>query len=126
MAEIWCYMIPPAAKWYCLGSKPRAISLAVDHFKADVRMQKYRLGNTLVFGGDHILVIWLGALLILDQPFSVGIMFAFLAYKDLFTNRIIAHRPETITSADRVILLQQGTAHNLSVTKGSRVTDAMA
>jgi ATP-binding cassette, subfamily B, bacterial CvaB/MchF/RaxB len=69
-------------------------NLAVDHFNADVRMQKlhilYRLGNTLVFSGEHILVIWLGALLILDQQFSVGMMFAFLAYKDLFTSRIIA------------------------------------
>lgn len=69
-------------------------NLAVDHFNADIRMQKlhilYRLGNGLVFGVEHILVIWLGALLILQQQFSVGMMFAFLAYKDLFSNRVVA------------------------------------
>lgn len=69
-------------------------NLVVDHFNADVRLQKfhilYRMGNGLIFSGEHILVIWLGALLILDHQFSVGMMFAFLAYKDLFTNRVIA------------------------------------
>lgn len=69
-------------------------NLMVDHFNADVRMQKlhilYRFGNGLVFSAEHILVIWLGALLILEQKFSVGMMFAFLAYKDLFSNRVIA------------------------------------
>lgn len=33
------------------------------------------------------------------------------------TRIIIAHRPETIASADRVILLQQGKAQSLSVTR---------
>ncbi len=69
-------------------------NLVVDHFNADIRMQKlhilYRLGNGLVFGGEHIIVIWLGALLVMQQQFSVGMVFAFLAYKDLFTNRVIA------------------------------------
>lgn len=69
-------------------------NLMVDHFNADVRMQKlhilYRFGNGLVFSAEHILVIWLGALLILEQKFSVGMMFAFMAYKDLFSNRVIA------------------------------------
>lgn len=69
-------------------------NLVVDHFNADIRMQKlhilYRAANGLVFSAEHIIVIWLGALLIMEQRFSVGMMFAFLAYKDLFTNRVIA------------------------------------
>lgn len=68
-------------------------NLAVDHCNADVRLQKlhilYRLGNGLVFGLEHILVIGLGAALILQREFSVGMLVAFLAYKDQFSNRVI-------------------------------------
>lgn len=69
-------------------------NLVVDHFNADVRMQKlhilYRVANGLLFSIEHVIVIWLGALLILEKQFSVGMMFAFLAYKDQFSSRIIA------------------------------------
>ncbi|HET8706781.1 MAG TPA: peptidase domain-containing ABC transporter [Pseudomonadales bacterium] len=69
-------------------------NLVVDHFNADVRMQKlhivYRVANGILFSVEHVVVIWLGALLILEKQFSVGMMFAFLAYKDQFSNRIIA------------------------------------
>jgi len=68
-------------------------NLAVNHFNADIAMQKlhilYRAANGLIFSAEHIVVIWLGALLIMDQRFTVGMMFAFLAYKDLFSNRVI-------------------------------------
>lgn len=69
-------------------------NLVVDHFNADIRMQKlhivYRVANGLIFSVEHVAVIWLGALLVLDKQFSVGMMFAFLAYKDQFSGRIIA------------------------------------
>jgi len=69
-------------------------NLVVDHFNADVRVQKlqifYRLSNGLLFSVEHVLVIWLGALLIMEKQFTVGMMFAFLAYKDQFTHRVIA------------------------------------
>ncbi|MCK5792895.1 MAG: peptidase domain-containing ABC transporter [Ketobacter sp.] len=69
-------------------------NLAVNHFNADIAMQKlhilYRGANGLIFSIEHIVVIWLGALLIMDQRFSVGMMFAYLAYKDLFSQRVIA------------------------------------
>ncbi|HVK99533.1 MAG TPA: peptidase domain-containing ABC transporter [Dongiaceae bacterium] len=68
-------------------------NLAVDQVNADVRLQKlhilYRLGNGLVFGLEHILVIGLGASLILQREFSVGMLVAFLAYKDQFSTRVI-------------------------------------
>jgi len=73
--------------------RARFQDLVVDHFNADISLQKlhilYRAANGLVFSSEHIVVIWLGALLIMERQFSVGMMFAFLAYKDLFTNRVI-------------------------------------
>jgi ATP-binding cassette subfamily B protein RaxB len=69
-------------------------NLVVDHFNADVRYQKlqivYRIANSLIFSVENILVIWMGALLILDQYFSVGMLIAFLAYKVQFSSRAIA------------------------------------
>ncbi|MGC1508207.1 peptidase domain-containing ABC transporter [Ketobacter sp.] len=69
-------------------------NLVVDHFNADVRYQKlqivYRIANNLIFSVENILVIWIGALLILDQHFSVGMLIAFLAYKEQFSTRTIA------------------------------------
>ena len=35
-------------------------------------------------------MIWLGALLVLDGRFSVGMLFAFLAYKEQFAQRVAA------------------------------------
>lgn len=67
-------------------------NLMVDHFNAGIRVQKlnmlYRTLNSLLFGVENIAVIWLGALFILDGGFSVGMLFAFMSFKDQFTNRV--------------------------------------
>jgi len=44
--------------------------------------------NQLVFGIERIAVIWIGALLALQNIFSVGMLMAYLAYKDQFSQRI--------------------------------------
>ena len=44
----------------------------------------------LVFGIERIAVIWLGALLVLERAFSVGMLMAYLAYKDQFAARVAA------------------------------------
>ena len=44
--------------------------------------------NGLVFGAERIAVVWLGALLVLDSAFSVGMLFAFMAYKEQFSARV--------------------------------------
>ena len=46
--------------------------------------------SQLVFGVERIAVIWIGALLALDNVFSVGMLIAFLAYKDQFAQRMSA------------------------------------
>ena len=43
-----------------------------------------------MFGLERVAVIWVGALLVLDQRFSVGMLFAFLAYKEQFAQRVSA------------------------------------
>lgn len=44
--------------------------------------------NHLVFGVERILVIWIAALLAIDNYFSVGMLIAYLAYKDQFAERM--------------------------------------
>src|SRR5690606_38459884 len=44
--------------------------------------------NRLVFGGERIAVIWIGALLALSNQFSLGMLIAYLAYRDQFAQRI--------------------------------------
>lgn len=44
-------------------------------------------GSQLVFGVERVLVIWIGANLALQSVFSVGMLIAYLAYKDQFASR---------------------------------------
>ena len=58
------------------GAQPRArrrsLALAV------------RLANLLILGGLTILIVWLGASRVLENAMSVGMLIAFIAYKDQF------------------------------------------
>jgi len=69
-------------------------NLAVDAFNAGVRVQQLRMIftalNGLLFGLADIGVVWLGALLVVDGGFSVGMLFAFISYKSQFTGRMSA------------------------------------
>lgn len=64
----------------------------VEQFNADLRIAKlgvtYHSANTLLFSGERVLVIWLAATLVLDNMFSVGMLFAFISYKDQFSSRM--------------------------------------
>ena len=44
--------------------------------------------SQLLFGLERIAVVWLGARLAMDSVFSVGMLIAYLAYKDQFTARM--------------------------------------
>ncbi|MFG5408047.1 ABC transporter transmembrane domain-containing protein [Piscinibacter sakaiensis] len=50
----------------------------------------FGVGHKLVFGLERIAVVWLGALLVLERNLSVGMLFAFLAYKEQFALRFSA------------------------------------
>ncbi|MBI3284885.1 MAG: peptidase domain-containing ABC transporter [Burkholderiales bacterium] len=63
-----------------------------DQFNAELRIAKlavsYQTANALLFGAERVIVIWLAALAVLDNRFSVGMLFAFISYKDQFSQRM--------------------------------------
>jgi len=67
-------------------------NLVVDTFNAGIRVQKltmlFQALQGALFGVENIAVIWLGATLVLQGRLSVGMLFAFLSYKQQFTARI--------------------------------------
>lgn len=77
------------------GAEPdrgsRFASLVVDATNADVAARRLELGfataHRLLFGLERVAVVAVGALLVLDQRLSLGMLFAFLAYKDQFALR---------------------------------------
>jgi ATP-binding cassette, subfamily B, bacterial CvaB/MchF/RaxB len=68
------------------------MNLLAEQFNAQLRISRlsitYQSANTLLFGVERIVVIWLAALAVLDTKFSVGMLFAFISYKDQFSQRI--------------------------------------
>ncbi|MEO7743807.1 MAG: peptidase domain-containing ABC transporter [Usitatibacter sp.] len=72
--------------------RSRWLNLVVDAVNQDLVSQKLGLGfrsaNGLVFGVERVAIVWLGALLVLDSAFSVGMLFAFMAYKEQFSARV--------------------------------------
>lgn len=67
-------------------------NLMNDTVNRDVWLAKLGLGfnsaSQLVFGIERIAVIWIGAMLALQNVFSVGMLIAYLAYKDQFAGRV--------------------------------------
>ncbi len=70
------------------------LNLLVETINRDLTTQKLRLGfrvaNGLLQGTLTIIVVWMAALLVLENVFSVGMMLAFIAYKSQFSGRISA------------------------------------
>ena len=71
------------------------MNLVVDAMNADIAARKPRADvrrwrNRLVFGLERVLVIWIGALLVMDSALTVGMLFAFVAYKEQFAQRVSA------------------------------------
>jgi ATP-binding cassette, subfamily B, bacterial CvaB/MchF/RaxB len=68
------------------------LNLFVDQINAGLTTQKLNLMfgfvNTLLFGIQNILIIWLGAVLVIEGEFTVGILMAFMAYKNQFGSRV--------------------------------------
>jgi ATP-binding cassette subfamily B protein RaxB len=67
-------------------------NLVVDQTNAGVRVQNVgivqRAANGLIFGVENVLVIWLGAMLVLDGRFTVGMLYAFIGFQLIFLTRI--------------------------------------
>ena len=67
-------------------------NLVVEHINAGVKVQNVgifqRGAGGLIFGLESIIVVWLGALLVMDGIFSVGMLYAFLGFKLVFLTRV--------------------------------------
>ena len=70
----------------------RFMNVVVDAMNATLATRKIDLlltmSNKLVFGIERVAVIWVGALLVMQQSFTVGMLFAFIAFKEQFATRI--------------------------------------
>jgi ATP-binding cassette, subfamily B, bacterial CvaB/MchF/RaxB len=70
------------------------LNALAEQFNSELRVAKlglsYQNANTLLFGVERIIIIWLAALAVMDARFSVGMLFAFISYKDQFSQRIIS------------------------------------
>ncbi|MGS0758097.1 hypothetical protein ACVBEH_27465, partial [Roseateles sp. GG27B] len=67
-------------------------NLVVEQMNAAIVIRRLDLwmgvGHKLLFGIERVAIIWLGALLVLERELSVGMLFAFLAYKEQFSLRL--------------------------------------
>ncbi|MES2073437.1 MAG: peptidase domain-containing ABC transporter [Pseudomonadota bacterium] len=78
------------------GDQRRAgwMNILAEQFNAELRIQQirvsYETAQTLLFGVERVVVLWLAARAVLDQVFTVGMLFAFIAYKDQFSTRVAA------------------------------------
>lgn len=72
--------------------RARWLNLLVETVNRQLVMQRlnllFRSANMLLLGGLGILVVYLAALMILDNVFSVGLLVAFIAYKEMFLRRV--------------------------------------
>ncbi len=70
----------------------RFSSLVVETMNAQLITRKlallFSVVNRLIFGLERVVVIWLGALMVIDDKLSVGMLFAFFAYKETFALRV--------------------------------------
>ena len=74
------------------GRKTRWMNLLADTTNAQVASEKltllFKAANGLIFGLQSVAVVWAGATLVLGGKFSVGMLFAFVAYQEQFKARI--------------------------------------
>ncbi len=50
----------------------------------------YRTAQSVLSGAEHVLIVYLGALAVMEGGFSVGMLLAFVAYRTTFSSRIAA------------------------------------
>lgn len=84
------------------------MSRLADQFNAEVRLAQLTIGvkgaSSVIFGSERIAIIWLAALAVMRSELSVGMVLAFLAYKDQFAQRGAA-------LVDRFLQLRMLTLH---------------
>lgn len=68
------------------------MNMLADQFNAEFRINRLSITNhtlsRLFFGVERVLIIWLAAVAVVRRDFTVGMLFAFLAYKEQFSGRV--------------------------------------
>src|SRR5205807_3192129 len=74
------------------GRRARWLNLLVESVNRQLTAQNlalmFKVGNGLLVGGLGILVVWLGARRVLENQMSIGMLLAFISYKDQFVTRV--------------------------------------
>ena len=74
--------------------KSRYLKLVVDSTNSAIEIQRLNISfqtvNSLLVAVEGVLILWLGSKSVLDGAFTVGMLMAFIAYKDQFTSRIMS------------------------------------
>jgi ATP-binding cassette, subfamily B, bacterial CvaB/MchF/RaxB len=72
--------------------KTRFLKLAVDSTNSSIAIQRLNITfqtiNSLLVAMEGALILWLGSKSVMDHTFTIGMLMAFIAYKDNFTGRI--------------------------------------
>jgi len=72
-------------RWVSASAQTVAHAVALQRLAIGLRAAQVGL-----FGGEQIIAIWLGGLLVMDGRMTVGMLLAFLAYRTLFGQRVAA------------------------------------
>jgi ATP-binding cassette subfamily B protein RaxB len=70
------------------------MNMLADQFNAELRVARisisYQAASSIIFNVERVVVVWIAALAVLDGTLTVGMLFAFLSFKDQFSQRISA------------------------------------
>jgi ATP-binding cassette subfamily B protein RaxB len=104
------------------------LNLLVDRFNAKLYTQKldvlFSAATKLLFGLDRVLILYLGASAVIDRSITLGMLIAFLAYKDQFSTRV-----ESLVTAGfkmRMLNLQAERLADIALTEREVHPDAVA
>jgi ATP-binding cassette, subfamily B, bacterial CvaB/MchF/RaxB len=74
--------------------KTRFLKMVVDSTNSGIQIQRLNISfqtiNSLLVCIESVLILWLGSRSVLDKTFTIGMLMAFIAYKDQFTSRIMS------------------------------------
>lgn len=77
--------------------EPRRLAwqnLLAEQVNAELRLNRYAIAQRAIYqflsGVDRILAVWLGALAVISESLTIGMLLAFFAYKDQFSARLVA------------------------------------
>jgi ATP-binding cassette, subfamily B, bacterial CvaB/MchF/RaxB len=74
--------------------KTRFLKMVVDSTNSSIQIQRLNISfqtmNSLLVCIEGVLILWLGSKSVLDKTFTIGMLMAFIAYKDQFTSRIMS------------------------------------